>query len=213
LEPTIDSNDRKLRGHIVDSVRYKLRALEVRFRLPVLVQYSPQVERSLTLSIDELLSSSPLKARLPSIDTKLKTAISALSRLEIARLLLSEWDSFGPMAQYAGNLVSLLRCHAEEYGLYADLPEHVPRGERFTVYRGADLCEISDGLGFGVSWTLDQNVAFTFANENFYQADEPTVFRGRISRDAIFGMIFGRREREVILDPDYVREVKPSVHL
>jgi hypothetical protein len=69
-----------------------------------------------------------------------------------------------------------------------------------------------DGLGFGVSWTLGRNVAFTFANENRYQADEPTVFRGRISRDAVFGFIFGRREREVILDPDYVREVKPLVH-
>lgn len=211
MEEMIDLKDRKVRAHIVDSVRRKLRALEVRFRLPVLVEYGSHVERSLTLSIEEL--SSPLKTHLRSIDTELKKAISALSRLETARLLLLEWDSFGPIARYVGNVVPLLRHHAEECGLYADLPQHVPRGKRLTVYRGADLCEMTDGLGFGVSWTLDRDVAFTFATKNWYQADVPTVFRGLIYRSAILGLIFGRHEREVILDPDYVRAVKSLVHL
>jgi hypothetical protein len=200
-----------LNQDLLDGVGRKLRALDVRFRLPVLVEYSPHVERSLTLSIEELYL--PLQTYLPSIDDEMKTAISTLSRLEVARLLLAQWRSFGPIAPYAGNVVALLRYHAEEFGPYVDVRQQVPRGESLVVYRGADESEMTNGLGFGASWTLDREIATAFARQNWYRANVPTVFRGRVSKDAILGFIFERRKREVILDPDYVRQVKPLSHL
>jgi len=77
--------------------------------------------------------------------------------------------------------------------IYADLPDPV------TLYRGTVAAEIG---AFGVSWTVDRDIALWFACEHgrFRNTNSPAIIlTSVVPKAAISGVLASRREQEVLV--------------
>ena len=90
-----------------------------------------------------------------------------------------------------------LMMTAEELSALLALPEQV------TIYRGCG----PDNM-YGVSWTLDKNVAMCFPYKGLYVQSEPLLITAKIDRKDIVALKLGCDESEVIVFwvREYVKE-------
>lgn len=77
--------------------------------------------------------------------------------------------------------------------------------EHITIYRGVQARNMNR---MGMSWTLDRKKAEWFAKR--YASANPRVLSGSITRDKIFAHFVGRGESEIVVDPQFVTNVKDS---
>lgn len=69
------------------------------------------------------------------------------------------------------------------------------------VYRGCSRERVR-----GLSWTLDEKVAQSFARgHRGIPVPDPVVVCGEIGRKHVFGVFNDRDESEIVLDPNRVR--------
>ncbi|CAM6053398.1 unnamed protein product [Sphagnum tenellum] len=86
----------------------------------------------------------------------------------------------------------------DDRATFAALPEMVK------VWRGATHKNVANGL----SWTIDKNKAEWFARR-FSNPDRPSyIASGRVTRNNILAYFGGRNEKEVIIIPEHVMNVK-----
>jgi hypothetical protein len=119
------------------------------------------------------------------------------------RIFLKWWPDCDDTWLYQDDLLAVLRRKAkrespvlyfldEQREMYERLPETIG------VYRGS-----SSDMIEGLSWTLDEEVAEQFAyGHRGKRNPNPVVSYGLIRKEAIFGVFNGRKEAEIILDPD-----------
>lgn len=74
---------------------------------------------------------------------------------------------------------------------------------KVTVYRGCSRDRI-----FGLSWTTDRRVAEEFARgHRGIRVDDPVVVKTKIRKDIILAVFLDRDESEIILNPDFIRQL------
>lgn len=99
-------------------------------------------------------------------------------------------------------LLDALRCNHDERGWEPPGIRKLP--EIVTVYRGC-----SRGRVRGVSWTTGRNVAERFAfGHRGIRVPNPVIASAIIPREHVFAVINNRSEKEVILDPKRLRQLK-----
>ncbi len=84
----------------------------------------------------------------------------------------------------------------------------LPKGDPLTIYRGQDR---SVPLGvFGISWTLDRAMAESFAAGKWArQANrDGLVYEALAPRSEILAYLTGRGEREIIIAPDRLQDIR-----
>jgi hypothetical protein len=98
---------------------------------------------------------------------------------------------------------ALSACNAEELARYGSLPATVE------VYRGFG----HDGYERGISWTLDQETADSFARRFF--PERPRVAVARVAKGLIDAVFLERGEQEVVvthgIDAERLEIVEPTV--
>jgi hypothetical protein len=87
----------------------------------------------------------------------------------------------------------------EERTFYIGLPALVP------IWRGCER-----GRERGLSWTTERAVAEGFAKGKRCINEQPTLASAVIPKPHIFGVFFGRGEREVVVDPRRLRKLQSA---
>jgi hypothetical protein len=143
-------------------------------------------------------------ARLPAILRLVEGAPAAV----FWPVFLSEWSACDDTWPHMPRLLGLLRRNAPGFSylnddqrrLFDGLPDHI------TVYRGCSLERMH-----GLSWTLSKKVAERFARgHRGLSVPRPTIAAARISRDNVFAVFCDRKEDEIILDAEKLRDVSSS---
>jgi hypothetical protein len=102
------------------------------------------------------------------------------------------------------SLLALMRSNAKPHPI-----EFFPASERawfetqpkiIEVYRGCNR-----GFPRGISWTIDEDIAEGFARGKRCHNADPVVMKARIHKGAVFGVLFERREHEILIDPRRLR--------
>jgi hypothetical protein len=75
-----------------------------------------------------------------------------------------------------------------------------------TVYRGCQT-----GRERGLSWTFDQSIATGFAHGKRLPNPTPTLVTAVIPKQHVFTVVLGRSEKELVLDPRRLRQVRKEV--
>jgi len=86
-----------------------------------------------------------------------------------------------------------------------DLPEWWQEGpsQPVELFRGAPV----SSAGFGMSWTLDHEVAQFFADRWHDRGLKAEVYRTDVVPEAVLAFVHGRPEFEVVVDPSLLRDV------
>jgi hypothetical protein len=91
-----------------------------------------------------------------------------------------------------------------KYKTLRDKPNRLPSGNVLTVYRGQDLvADIRTPQSIGIAWSLDVDIARKFARgAATRQWDRGgVVYAAEVRRIDIIAYMTGRNEKEVIIDP------------
>jgi hypothetical protein len=128
------------------------------------------------------------------------------------RVLGEEWMEMDTLSELRKPLKKALGCKGplpemmtpDEQLRYDSLPTEV------TVYRGCNLFDKKAGGMYGMSWSLNLEVARAFPLINRYIAMYPVVYRAKVKKNRILAVKLGRDEEEVITfggykDHEYMR--------
>jgi hypothetical protein len=111
------------------------------------------------------------------------------------RILDTWWLTSRQSPQFASAQPRSADPPATEFGLVARAVDH-REPVRFALY-----CFLLDQIDV-LSWTTDVNVAREFARgHRGIEPDDPVVVRAHIPAPAIFTVLVGRQESEIVLDP------------
>lgn len=142
--------------------------------------------------------------------TFLKYAEPYMSRKDFSELLGTAWIS----SEYANRDAEVSKEQLADMFKRTEPTSLMDEAEQealnalddtITVYRGVTSIN-SDNLR-ALSWTLDYETADWFA----HRFDENgTVYEAQIDKAHIFALFNGRDESEVVLDPQYLRDIHPA---
>ena len=98
----------------------------------------------------------------------------------------------------------------EEKKTYENFPDVVK------VYRGIGVDEIDEvkikpehGLDIGISWTTDKETSIQFCRrKSLLNNMKPILLESKVKKDDILLFLNGRKEFEVIIDPENLKEIK-----
>jgi hypothetical protein len=107
----------------------------------------------------------------------------------------------------AALLPELRRARAEiNPAQYFGIEERVwfdAQHDPIAVHRGSQR-----GHTRGISWTTDEVTAGEFARGIRCRNSEPVIAHAEVPKDAVFGVIFDRKESEILLDPRRLRKFR-----
>jgi hypothetical protein len=124
------------------------------------------------------------------------------------RVFFKNWSSCDHPWRDQGFLLPMLRhFRAEinpiEFFGNAERTWFEAQPDPLVVHRGSNR-----GHTRGISWTADEAVARIFARGDRFPNTDPVIAHAEIPKAAVFGVIFGRKESEVILDPRRLRKLR-----
>lgn len=106
-------------------------------------------------------------------------------------------------------LISAFRSVAPEYLMdEEELRQYQELEDTVTVYRGVTPHNAKNIKA--LSWTLDRDVAEWFAHRF---GENGTVYEAQIDKNHIFALFTGRNESEVIVNPNYLMDIKEAPEL
>jgi hypothetical protein len=135
--------------------------------------------------------------------SEMVAALTSLSEVELASVVLREWDGFDHLLEYELELLALLDNYRREVGQYCDDP-NVVLPDNLTIYRGT--CEKEwdggeDDNAWGLSWTLNRETAVRFATKfPRHKSDSPVLLTTTVPKSQPYAFIFERGEEEVLVD-------------
>lgn len=139
--------------------------------------------------------------------TFIKYAACFLSEKDLGQILSDAWimSEFPNADRNVGTreLLTLFRSVSPEYLMdRRDWQKYQSLEDTVTVYRG--VASADKGNIKALSWTLDRNTAEWFAHRF---GKDGTVYTAQIKRDDIYAYFSGRKESEVIVDPDRLKKI------
>ncbi len=142
--------------------------------------------------------------------TFLKYAEPHLSRQDFSELLGTAWIT----SEYANRDADVSRKQLVDMFKRTDPEAIMDESEReelaslddtITVYRGVTSINKKDLRA--LSWTLSYETADWFAHRF---GENGKVYEAQIDKEHIFALFNGRDESEVVLDPQYLRDIHPA---
>ena len=111
---------------------------------------------------------------------------------------LEDWEFIWGVMKESKQLV----MDAEERELFNALPSEI------AIYRGVSAEDEDDlwGAVCGYSWTIDRRTAEWFAKRFAYGAKRPFVLKATIPKADVYAYLIGRKESEIVVDPERVLE-------
>lgn len=145
--------------------------------------------------------------------TFLKFAQPYLSEQDFGQFLSSAWTLSeapnGDANMTRRELISAFRSVAPEYLMdEEELRQYQELEDTVTVYRGVTPHNAKNIKA--LSWTLDRDVAEWFAHRF---GENGTVYEAQIDKNHIFALFTGRNESEVIVNPNYLMDIKEAPEL
>lgn len=139
--------------------------------------------------------------------TFIKYAAPYLSEKDLGQLLSDAWimSEFPNADRNVGTreLLALFKSVSPEYLMdQKDWQRYQSLGDPVTVYRG--VASADKGNVKALSWTLDRKTAEWFAHRF---GKDGTVYTAQIKRDDICAYFSGRKESEVIVNPDRLEQI------
>lgn len=140
----------------------------------------------------------------------LKYSQPYLSEQDFGQILSSAWilnESPNNDANMTKReLLSAFRSVAPEYLMDEDeLRQYQELEDNVTVYRGVTSHNAKNIKA--LSWTLDRETAEWFAHRF---SEDGTVYEAQIDKKHIYALFTGRNEAEVIVNPNYLTDIKES---
>ena len=139
--------------------------------------------------------------------TFIKYAAPYLSEKDLGQLLSDAWimSEFPNADRNVGTreLLALFKSVSPEYLMdQKDWQRYQSLGDPVTVYRGVSSAD--KGNVKALSWTLDRKTAEWFAHRF---GKDGTVYTAQIKKDDICAYFSGRKESEVIVNPDRLEKI------
>ena len=129
-----------------------------------------------------------------------------LSEKDFAKILADYWAAYGMMDAPKTKFLSWFQEADKSYLMskreqkkFNELPDKV------TIYRGVNNPEYQ----YGCSWTLDKRIAIWFANR--YESKERNVYECTVDKKDIICYFEIRNEKEVIINPNILKEYEIKV--
>ena len=108
--------------------------------------------------------------------------------------------------QYFDDWLSILNFDSENKKYLMD-DEEILSLESFddelTVYRGYN----GKGTRYGLSWTIDKNIAEFFAKRFVNSESNAKIAVGKVKKADVIAYLTGRNESEILVNPDKVTEI------
>ena len=145
--------------------------------------------------------------------TFIKYAAPHLSEKDLGQLLSDAWimSEFPNADRNVGTreLLALFKSVSPEYLMdQKDWQRYQSLGDPVTVYRGVSSAD--KGNVKALSWTLDRKTAEWFAHRF---GKDGTVYTAQIKKDDIHAYFSGRKESEVIVNPDRLEKIMVAPRL